>query len=121
MSDHQAQAIIVTCIDFRLQEAINQWLAHHFSPRTFDRVALGGGVKDLPIIMGQIEIAVKLHRIKRVVLVNHEDCGAYGEEGSPEKHTQDLKEAREKILAKYADLVVETYYLKLDGTFKPTV
>lgn len=47
MNDHQAESIIVTCIDFRLQEAINKWIAQNFQAGTFDRVALGGGVKNL--------------------------------------------------------------------------
>ena len=118
MDDHTAQAVVVTCIDFRLQEAINNWIAQNFKPGTFDRVALAGGVKNLDVIMSQIEIAVRLHHIKKVVLTNHEDCGAYGDPpaGGPQKHAQDLREAKTKIKEKYPDLEVETYYLHLDGT-----
>ncbi|KKQ59961.1 hypothetical protein A3B42_04915 [Candidatus Daviesbacteria bacterium RIFCSPLOWO2_01_FULL_38_10] len=119
--DHQAEALIATCIDFRLQEAINNWIAQNFSPKTFDRVALAGGVKNLGIILNQIDIACRLHHIKKVVLINHEDCGAYGQEGTEEKHTEDLKIAKQKILSQFPELQVETYYLKLDGTFKMVV
>lgn len=117
MESHNAEAIIVTCIDFRLQEAINTWIAQNFAPKTFDRVALGGGVKNLEVILTQIDIAVRLHHIKKVVLVNHEDCGAYGSESTPEKHAEDLGVAKAKVQEKYPDLVVETYYLRLNGTF----
>lgn len=117
--DHSTEAIIITCIDFRLQEAINQWISQNFTPKTFDRVALAGGVKNLDIILGQIEIAKRLHGIHRAILINHEDCGAYGEEGTPEKHAQDLQNAKAKILSEFPELSVETYYLKLDGTFQP--
>lgn len=117
--DHQAEAIIITCIDFRLQEIINKWISQNFAPQTFDRVAWAGGVKDQPGILTQIEIAKRLHHIKKVVLINHEDCGAYGEAGTPEKHAQDLATAREQILSRFTDLLVDTYYLKLDGTFQP--
>ncbi|MBI3103627.1 hypothetical protein HYZ05_01680 [Candidatus Daviesbacteria bacterium] len=116
--NHQAEAIIVTCIDFRLQEAINKWIAENFKNGTFDRVALGGGVKNLDSIMGQIEIAHKLHHIKKVILINHEDCGAYGEEGTPEKHSEDLRNAKAKVNGKYPNLEVEAFYLQLDGTFE---
>ncbi|MDP3733406.1 MAG: hypothetical protein Q8Q91_02580 [Candidatus Daviesbacteria bacterium] len=118
--DHKTEALIATCIDFRLQEAINNWIAQNFSPKTFDRVALAGGVKNLVVILSQIDIAVKLHHIKKAVLINHEDCGAYGAEGTQEKHSKDLQKAKEKILSKFPDLSVETYYLKLDGTFVTT-
>lgn len=116
--NHKAEAIIVTCIDFRLQEAINNWIAQNFAPKTFDRVAWAGGVKNLEAILTQIEIAKRLHGIKKVILINHEDCGAYGEEGTAGKHAQDLQAAKAKILSQFPDLTVNTYYLKLDGTFK---
>lgn len=117
---HQAEAIIITCIDFRLQECINNWIAQNFAPRTFDRVAWAGGVKNLEAILSQIEIAKKLHHIKKVVLINHEDCGAYGEKGTEEKHAQDLAAAKAKILSRFPELTVDTYYLTLDGTFEYT-
>ncbi len=118
MNDHQAEGIILTCIDFRLQEAINKWIGENFALKTFDRVAFAGGVKNLDIILSQIDIAVRLHQINKVILVNHEDCGAYGEAGTPEKHSEDLRTAKEKIKEIYPELKVETYYLHLDGTFE---
>lgn len=125
MNGHTADAVIITCIDFRLQEAINNWIAENFQPRTFDRVALGGGVKNLDTIMSQIEIAHRLHHIKKVVLVNHEDCGAYGQENFQDsqtehlRHTQDLKAAKQKINQTYPDLEVTTFYLHLSSKFEP--
>lgn len=118
MNNHECESIIVTCIDFRLQEAINNWISQNFQPNTFDRVALGGGVLNLDIVLKQIEIAYKLHHIRKVVLINHEDCGAYGAEGTLEKHIQDLKNVKAKIKEFYPQLEVETYYLHLDGTFE---
>ena len=117
--NHNAESAVITCIDFRLQEYINHWISQNFPPKTFDRVALAGGVKNLEAIREQIEIAHRLHHIKKVVLINHEDCGAYGESGTPEKHAEDLKIAKEKIQSQFPDLSVETYYLKLDGAFEP--
>lgn len=115
MSDHSCEAVIVTCIDFRFQEYINKWIAENFALETFDRVAFAGGVKSLDTIMSQIDISYRLHHIKKVVLINHEDCGAYGEAGTPEKHAQDLKNAAVTITTQYPDLEVQTYYLHLDG------
>ncbi len=117
MNGHQAEAIIVTCMDFRLQEYINNWITQNFAPKTFDRVAFAGGGKNLDTIMGQIDISHRLHHIKKVVLINHEDCGAYGETGTPEKHAEDLKNAALKIKTLYPDLEINTYYLQLDGIF----
>lgn len=117
MNNHNAEAVIVTCIDFRFQEYINNWIASNFQPKTFDRVAIAGGVFDFDYVSKQVEISKKLHHIKKAVLINHEDCGAYGEAGIPEKHAEDLKSAG-KIEEQYPDLEVQTYYLHLDGTFE---
>ena len=117
--NHKAESIIVTCIDFRLQEAIDKWIAEHFAPKTFDRVAFAGGVKSLDTILSQIEISVRLHHISKVILINHEDCGAYGKEDTPKKHAEDLKTAKSKIKELYPEILVESFYLHLDSTFEP--
>lgn len=85
---------------------------------SYDRVALAGGVKDFATIQKQVEVPKNLHQIKQVILINHEDCGAYGLEGTLEKHTQDLRTATEKIKALYPDLEIQAFYLHLDGTFR---
>ena len=121
MNNHHCEAAIVTCIDFRFQEYINNWIANKFQPKTFDRVAFAGGVKSLDTILGQIEIAERLHHIKKIILINHEDCGAYGETGTAEKHSEDLKNAAAQIKQQYPDLEVQTYYLHLDGSFESIV
>ena len=118
MNIHGCETIIITCMDFRFQEYINKWIAENFKPKTFDRVALAGGVFDLEYTLKQIEISHRLHHIKKVVLINHEDCGAYGETGTPEKHTEDLKNAAIKVNQQFPNLTVETYYLHLNGTFE---
>lgn len=114
MSDHNCEAVIVTCIDFRFQEYINNWIAQNFPPKSFDRVAIAGGVFDFDYVLKQVEISKRLHHIKKVILINHEDCGAYGKAGTAEKHASDLKNAAAKIKQIYPDLEIETYYLPLD-------
>lgn len=118
MSNHSCETVIVTCIDFRFQEYINKWITEKFGPGTFDRVAIAGGVFDFDYVLKQVEISQRLHHIKKVVLINHEDCGAYGEAGTSEKHAEDLKNAALKIKTQYPEFEVETYYLRLDGIFE---
>lgn len=117
MSDHYCEAVIVTCIDFRFQDYVNKWIGENFTAKSFDRVAIAGGVFDLDYILKQIEISKRLHHIKKVILINHEDCGAYGEEGTHEKHIMDLEEAK-RIIESPGDLSIEAYYLHQGGTFE---
>lgn len=115
---HTCDAAVITCIDFRFQDFINSWISENLPEKSHDRVAFAGGVKNLETILGQVEISKRLHDIKKVVLINHEDCGAYGESGTPEKHAEDLKAAADAITEKIPGIEVETYYLHLDGTFE---
>lgn len=115
---HHCSAIVVTCIDFRFQKFIEEWMNKTLGEGQYDRVAWAGGVFDLAGILKQIEISNRLHGIKKVILVNHEDCGAYGEAGTPKRHAADLSDVAAKIMALYPHLSVETYYLHLDGTFE---
>lgn len=119
MTERGCEAVVVTCIDYRFQESVSVWTKGNLPRRGHDRVAYAGGVKNLEIILSQISISRTLHGIKKAILMNHEDCGAYGEEGTPEKHAQDLRVAKTKVKEAYPDLEIETYYLHLDGTFEP--
>jgi carbonic anhydrase len=68
--------------------------------------------------MNQLDISVRLHHIYQVVLIHHEECGAYGVESTPNRHAADLNIAKKSILEKYPALNVGLYYLHLDGEFE---
>jgi len=116
MATHTCEAIVVSCIDFRFQKYIRDWLDKNFIGKQYDYVAFAGASKELPIILGQIALSVKLHHIKQVVLMHHENCGAYGQDSTPERHATDLRKARREILKRYPTLRLDLYYLHLDGT-----
>ncbi len=118
MSEKTTDAIVVHCIDFRLQKYLDIWLQEHIGHDNFDRVSLAGCVFDFYAVLRQVEISDRLHDINRVILINHEDCGAYGADGDYARHKNDLEEAERKIEALFPHLKVSTYYLHLDGKFK---
>lgn len=113
---HSCRAIVVTCMDFRLQEMIYKWTKSNFT-NGFDRVAVAGGVRNLAFVLEQIETSFKLHHICQVYLINHEDCGAYGEAGNFEKHRKDLLFAKKIIMQKFPSFEIISFYLKLNGEF----
>ena len=117
-SNHTCNAIVVTCIDFRLQKYLKSWTNNRLKNETYDYVGFAGGVKDLETAMKQIDISVSLHHINHVFLINHEDCGAYGKDGTKEKHIEDLHQAEKKIKETHPNLELDLYYLHLDGTFE---
>ena len=117
MAELSCEALVVHCMDYRLQKYLNDWLDKNPGAGNYDRVAIAGGVLDIYAVLKHVELAVRLHKIREVILVNHEDCGAYGSSGTLERHKVDLLEAEHKIHALHMNLIVENYFLKLDGTF----
>ncbi len=112
---HNCHSLLVSCLDFRIQKTVEDWARQNLGVRNYDRVTLAGGAKDFQTIMKQIDLSVKLHGIKKVVLMNHQDCGAYGESGTEEKHRRDLLAAASAVKSKYPSLQVETYFVTLSG------
>src|SRR3989344_6399548 len=97
---HTCDAIVVACIDFRFQKYIRNWTDEKLKDKTFDLVGFAGSTKDLDTVMKQIDVSVRLHHIKEIYLIHHEECGAYGTESTQERHALDLKKAKTEILSK---------------------
>jgi hypothetical protein len=116
MSDHTCEAVVVHCMDFRLQHFLNEWLSRRFGIKNYDRISWAGGVREFAIIQTQIETSRRLHGVKKAILINHEDCGAYGQLGTKERHMSDLAYAEHVVQSMHLD--VEKYYLHLDGEFE---
>ncbi len=118
MTKHLTDTIIVHCMDFRFQKYLNDWIIENVGDGNYDRLSIAGSVFDFETISKQVQISSRLHEIKKAIVINHEDCGAYGAEGNKERHESDLRNAREKLDECCRHLDVELYYLHLDGTFE---
>lgn len=81
---HNCNNLLLTCIDFRFNEAIHEWAEKQGLIKDFDLVALAGAQKNFleedtrGVALKQLDISSRLHGIKTVLLVAHQDCGAYG-------------------------------------------
>jgi carbonic anhydrase len=111
-------ALVVQCMDYRLQKFLQPWITVRFGYDNFDIISLAGGVHDAEMVLKYVELAVRIHSISTVCLINHEDCRAYGREGTYKRHQQDLLNTGGKIHALFPDLAIERFYLHLDGTFE---
>ncbi|MGD9129338.1 MAG: hypothetical protein PVJ09_02545 [Candidatus Woesebacteria bacterium] len=118
MSVHRCDAIVVCCMDFRFQKYIRKWTEKNLKHKSFDLVGYAGATKSLGIVLKQIELSIKLHHTKQIILLHHEECGAYGAESNPKRHAKDLRKARKKILEKHPKVKVDLYYIRLNGDFE---
>ena len=131
MSEHTCKALVIHCIDFRFRRSFAEFLEARFGD-SYDLISVAGGVKRLvsdPLennfILEQIKISDKLHKPEVILLIQHEDCGAYGgsaafgdfstEQGA---QNQELEKA-EALLKKQCSQPVEKYLVRLSGEMIP--
>ena len=131
---HQAQAIALFCMDFRFKDATLEYLKHDLGLADLDIAVLAGAAKniadptspsDFETAMKQIQLSVKLHHIKKIVIIDHADCGAYGgamafanSEREREAHVVNLRKSREILREKFSSQEVELIYAALKGNEK---
>ncbi|HEY3918331.1 MAG TPA: carbonic anhydrase [Stellaceae bacterium] len=132
----QAEALLLTCIDYRLPGKIARYMEARGLAANYDHVILAGAslgaTNSLYPHWGEtfrehLDLAVKLHAIRRVILLDHRECGSYrvifgtNLAGAEEKaqHARELHRLAREIRAAYPDLAVETLLMSLDGKVEP--
>lgn len=131
---HKAKALIISCIDFRFQLPVQDWLKEKSYLGHCDEVILAGASRDLvkPLeefqknsIERQIDLSVKLHDPDEIIVIDHQDCGGYAQDGTipnglPEeedkaKHVEYSQKIKEILNERYPEKTVKTYYINLNG------
>lgn len=126
---HTCEAVVLCCIDFRFWRETVEFVEKELGIKSFDFPSLPGAAKavndapdDSNIAMKCISVPCDLHHVKKIVLINHQDCGAYGgsakfnsdEQAEQKFHEQELKKAGEKLAAKFPDKQIILAYAKLN-------
>ncbi|MBM4064574.1 MAG: hypothetical protein FJ266_02870 [Planctomycetes bacterium] len=123
ISKPDCDTLVITCIDFRFvianQDFINETLT---LKDNYDHISIPGSIYSLvnpetrELLLNKFALSVNLHLIKRVVIIGHRDCGAYGGSASfgsdiaeYETLTTDLRNARELFIEKYPTLEVDIF------------
>ncbi len=133
--DHYtADACVVWCYDDRFYGVLKKFgKKQRFG--NIDLVKVAGGAKGLvaegdapsaerEFLIAQIKTSVRLHHAKRIVLMLHRDCGAYGgtkafpdAAAEKERHAAHLKTAKEYVMREVPAVPVETYFADFDGLY----
>ena len=124
---HSCEAVALSCIDFRFWKETVEFIEKELNIKDFDFPSLPGSAKAINegeengLAFSCISVPVELHHAQKIVIINHEDCGAYGgskkfdgnKEAEQKFHAEELQKAKEKILAKYPEKKVILIYAKL--------
>ena len=128
------EAMLLTCIDPRFPEPTIKYMEGRnmvgkYSQFSFAGAAIGVVAPAFkawePAFWDNLAATIQLHNIKRVIAINHRDCGAakiaYGEaavatkDAETETHRKALAEFRKQVNEKQPKLGVETGLMALNG------
>lgn len=133
--DHYtADACVVWCYDDRFYQLLKAFGKQEGFGH-IDLVKIAGGAKALAsaeaasperdFVLDQIKKSAMLHGTKRLVLMLHRDCGAYGgskqfagADVEKEFFADQLRRAGEFAKKELPELSVETYFADFDGLYK---
>jgi len=124
---HMCQNLLIHCMDFRLQKDIKNWMEEKGILGDTDLVSVAGAGKELlsseyrDFLLKQIRLSKELHQMKKVILMSHTDCGAYGGRApflgdlqkEEEKHLSDMNNMASMIKESFPDLEVKMVLLKM--------
>lgn len=130
-----AQALLLTCIDYRFLDPTAAFMHGKGLDKKYDQVILAGA--SLGVVSEKFEawhrtfwdhvdVAIELHGIHEVIVVDHRDCGAYKLALGPESmatpeletavHERTLKTFGQLVRTRYPGLGISAYLMALDGT-----
>jgi carbonic anhydrase len=126
-------SLLLSCIDYRLTDKVASYMAGRGLKENYDQVILAGAslgavTPKYPdwgkTFREHVDIAIQLHKIQRVILLDHRDCGAYKVfldkdlTGDAEKalHAIELHRLARRIHTAHPKLAVETLLMALDGS-----
>lgn len=130
----ETEALLLSCMDFRLMDEIERYMTDRGLRNRYDHVVLAGAslgaITDKypawnKTFWEHLDIAIKLHDIQTVIVMDHRDCGAYKVILGPE-HAQDpqtekethatrLRQFKSQVAEKQPKLKVEMLLMALDG------
>jgi hypothetical protein len=134
---HAVEALLLTCMDFRLQNETVAYMDRRGLRDKYDHIVLAGA--SLGVLTDQrpewgmvfwdhLETAIALHHVRKVIVLDHLDCGAYklflGEAAVRDPvseltaHSQRLRLLRSSINQQNSMLEVELGVMALDGSVR---
>jgi carbonic anhydrase len=130
-------AMVLSCIDPRFQVPVSKYAAAHKLTGKYSQFSIAGAAigvvapafKDWhKTFWDNLDASIQLHRIDKVIVINHRDCGAaqiaYGDAAvagraaETQTHRAALAEFRKQLAERQPKLTAETGLMALDGKFE---
>jgi len=129
---YHCDAAILWCFDNRFELGFRKFLKR-IGVNSSDPIKIAGGAKcmaspehetDREFVLEQIRKSMRLHGTRRVILMLHSDCGAYGGltagfggDAAAEAihHERELRRAATNLRAAIPGIEVQGYFVDFDG------
>lgn len=124
LDNHNCDLLIIRCMDFRFQGCVKELMSKE-GVSSADEISMAGGAKAVidnrECVLKMIDIFKNSHHGKKIAILSHRDCGAYGGSknfASPAeeklKLLEDLDLAKSTIKESFGDIEINTYFLDSD-------
>jgi len=115
--------IVVYCCDGRFVDQVEDFLHNGLELDDFDRLVVPGGAGRMldASPMAKLRFMVHAHRLQRVVLLQHEDCGYYAHEkqitgaAQQPRRREDAGQVMAALRSEFPELRIDAYDAVLDG------
>jgi carbonic anhydrase len=130
----KVEALLLNCIDYRLTAKTTGYMTQHRMEGKYDQFILAGaslGAKNdkFPAwgttFWEHVQVAIDLHGIRKIIVMDHRDCGAYKAilgldlAADPARefdvHAAQMRALRADIGSRQPQLAVELLLMGLDG------
>ena len=132
---YRCDAAIVWCFDNRFELGFRKFLKR-IGVINADPIKIAGGARclaspeqetDREFVLNQIRTSMRLHDTRRVILMLHSDCGAYGgleafggdARAEARHHREELRRAEATLARAIPELQVEGYFVDFEGVWEP--
>jgi hypothetical protein len=134
----QAEVLLLSCMDYRLLDEVARYMDGRGLTDKYDHVILAGASLGALVdakpewgatFWNHVDVAKDLHHIKKVMIIDHRDCGAYkvfigpdtakDRETETRHHTEQLRKLGSMLTTRYPKFGVELLLMSLDGTVEP--
>ena len=126
------KAMILSCIDPRFQPIVFNFLNKKHLKGKYSSFTIAGAAigvtsskfkKWHKTFLENVSISVKLHKIKKIIVINHRDCGAakiinkkkdFNKSIETQIHIHSFKKIKKILKRKFSNLQVETFLVSLN-------
>ena len=132
---HHTEALVLNCMDYRLITPVADYLDGRGLQGKYDQIVLAGGAIGVmadetsawaETFWQHVKLARDLHGIRKIIVIDHRDCGAckafVGKECADEREGETLihmiwmEALADEIRTREPDLEVELLLMDLDGS-----